>query len=88
MHSKYALDHKVVIFLQRHFVRLAESHRELFRLVGLCVLQCFAGEGKTAQQPHQALSSGALLFPLLVLYELLKRGRQRRVCIVAGANFL
>ena len=83
-----ALDDEVVELLERGLVGLGERARELFGGVRLGGLERLAGEGETAEEPHEALSRGALLLALLVLDELLERRRLVRRRLVASSDFL
>lgn len=74
--------------LQRALIGFAERNRELLILVFLHVLERFACEGHSAQQPDQTLRCGPLLFALLVLHQFLERVRKCWCRFVARANFL
>lgn len=66
---KDTLDDKVVELFQGYLVRFTKCCSEFFGFGGLRVLESFARERQSSDEPHQTFGSSSLLLALLVLDE-------------------
>jgi hypothetical protein len=87
-YSEDTLDYEVVERLKRGFIARCERGGKLGGRVLLCVQESLAGEGKAAEEPHQALGRGPLLLLKLVLDKRLERGRLSLVRCISSTDFL
>ena len=55
--------------LQSDFIGFRERFVQLFRRIGLGILERLAGKLKTTEEPHQPLCRLPLLLALLILYQ-------------------